>query len=632
MDLRPSGRSIIAAPFFYILLCVASPASAIITAAPATSIEALAEDDYWHTLLHYKQTIFSQKSTVDDPTFFLSSEGQTNPAAELEATIAAFSTGDPTDEAHPINRFPARLDWLQHNLTPEQTAQFVAARSSTFEATWNAIEPSAASVIFPAQYMNNPASLFGHTLINIEGKRNEKLLAYSINYSAITEESNGLIFAVKGIFGSYQGRFSIDPYYQKVQQYSDLSMRDIWEYNLNLNQDEVRNLMLHLWELKDAYSYYYFFKENCSYNLLFLLDAARPGSAMVDQFKHWVIPVDTIKEVRKNNFIASEHYRPSRSTTIKRIASTLPKELQERSIAAAESDAASIELTESLDCREDKIRTLDLSAELLQMNQADGKIDQKTYADRFLTILKQRAPLGKVDDDFYPHTTPPPPHIGHDSSRITTGFGSYDSKDFVSISLRPAYHDLMDPSEGYTLGSAIEFLSGEFYYYTDEQKLEVRQLDAISIQSLSPIDTFFKSKSWKLNTGLTTIKEEDSDDRHTAIYFDAGVGVSVSLFDNSIGYALVEPAIYLNKSLASNHMAGGGGAVGLLSEWTPKWRSQFELRQRYYFLGEDNDLTEFTAKAAYTLGEHTALQVSFGRSHEFEQTWNEFRCSLQFFF
>ncbi len=629
MSLLPSGRSIIAAPFFFILICLSANSSA---ASASATTKALAEDAYWHTLLHYKQTLFSQRSTVDDPAFFLSPEGQTNPTAELEATIAAFSTGDPSDEAHPINRFPARLNWLQKNLTPEHTAQFIATESTTFEATWEAIGPRAASVIFPAQYMNNPASLFGHTLINIEGKRNEKLLAYSINYSAITQEKNGLVFAVKGIFGAYQGRFSIDPYYQKVQQYSDLSMRDIWEYNLNLNQKEVRNLMLHLWELKDSYSYYYFFKENCSYNLLFLLDAARPGSAMVGQFKHWVIPVDTIKEVRKNNFIASEHYRPSRSTTIKRIASTLPKELQQRSMAAAESDATSIALTDSLDNREDKIRTLDLSAELLQMNHADGKIDQKTYADRFLTILKQRAPLGKVDDDFYPHTTPPPPHIGHDSSRITTGFGSYDSQDFVSLSLRPAYHDLMDPSAGYTLGSAIEFLSGELYYYTDEQKLEVRQLDAISIQSLSPIDTFFKSKSWKLNTGLTTIKEEDSKDRHTAIYFDAGVGVSVSLFEHSIGYALVEPAIYLNKSLDSNHMAGGGAVAGLLSEWSPKWRSQLEIRQRYYFLGEDNDLTELTAQAAYSLGDNTALKISFSRSQEFEQNWNEFNCSLQLFF
>jgi hypothetical protein len=635
MHLLHLGRSILAAPFF--LLPLSSDLSA--TEAPnhphahtTSAIDALAKAPYWQTLLHYKQGLRSRKSAIDDPNFFLSDTGNSNPAAELAATIQCFSSGDPTDPEHPLNRFPARLNWLQQRLPSSVTATFVAQESAPFQAMWNAIAPTAASVIFPTQYMNNPASLFGHTLINIEGKENEKLLAYSINYSAITTETNGVVFAIKGIFGKYQGRFSIDPYYQKVQQYSDLSMRDIWEYNLNLNEDEVRNLMLHLWELKDTYSYYYFFNENCSYNLLFLLDAARPGSQLVKQFNNWVIPADTIKAIQSAQFIASEKYRPSRSTKIKRIASTLPKHLQEQSMAAIESDEASIALTESLEDKEDKIRTLDLSSELVQMDYADGNLTKETYADRFLTILKQRAALGKVPDDFYPETLPNPPHEGHNSGRLALGIGSYDSETVISLALRPAYHDLMAPTTGYTLGSAIEFLSGDLYYYTDEQKFEIRQLDLIAIQSLSPVDTFFKSKSWKVNTGLTTIKEEDSDDRHTAYYLDAGIGLSVSMFENSIGYALIEPAVYFNKSLASSHMIGGGGVVGLLSEWTPHWRSQLELRQRYYFLGEDNELTEFTAKAAYTLSQNTAVEVSFSRSHEFEQTWNEFNCQFQFFF
>ena len=79
-------------------------------------------------------------------------------------------------------------------------------------------------------------------------------------------------------------------------------------------------------------------------------------------------------------------------------------------------------------------------------------------------------------------------------------------------------------------------------------------------------------------------------------------------------------------------MIGGGGVIGLLSQWSPNWRSQFELRQRHYFLGEDNDLTEFTAKVAYTVNEDIAVEISFGRSQEFDQNWNEFNCSMQFFF
>lgn len=628
-----------ATPFFLLLLSLqidAAESSNELQTLPVPAIRVLAENPYWHSLLHYKKTWLSCKSTIDDPDFFLSDSGQVDPVTELIHTIQSFSNGDPTDPKHPINRFPARLHWLQQQLPKHIVAQFVAPQSAPFEATYDAIAPGAASLIFPTQYMNNPASLFGHSLINIEGQQNQKLLAYSINYSAITNETNGVVFAVKGIFGKYQGRFSIDPYYQKVQQYSDISMRDIWEYRLNLNKEEVYNLMRHLWELQEMYSYYYFFNENCSYNLLFLLDVARPGSQLVAQFNHWVIPIDTIKAIRTDGFIADETYRPSRSTKIKRIAATLPTELQVQSMAAIESDEACIALLKTLESskesNETKIRALDLASELLQMHHADGTIRKDRYAERFLTILKQRAKLGTVADDFYPKSIPSPPHEGHDSSRFGWGAGHYDGESVISLSLRPAYHDLMDPSTGYTLGSAIEFLNGTFYYYTDAQKWELRHLDFVRIHSLSPIDTFFKSNSWHVSTGLTTIKDKDRDARHTAFYFESGIGLSLSVCKHSIAYALAESAAYLNRSLDSGHMIGGGASIGLLSEWTPHWRSQLELRHHEYFLGDYNHRTECNLKLAYSLSERSALKLSWGHSRAFEQSWNEFNCQFQLFY
>ena len=59
----------------------------------AKSIEnsALATHPYWIKLGHYRSTTLgSWKSEVDSTEFFLSSEGKTNPEAELNATINAF--------------------------------------------------------------------------------------------------------------------------------------------------------------------------------------------------------------------------------------------------------------------------------------------------------------------------------------------------------------------------------------------------------------------------------------------------------------------------------------------------------------------------------------------------------------
>src|SRR5690348_15259365 len=52
------------------------------------SEEKLADDRYWHLLLHYRKNLFEgSTSEADDPGFFLAPDGKTNPQAELTATL-----------------------------------------------------------------------------------------------------------------------------------------------------------------------------------------------------------------------------------------------------------------------------------------------------------------------------------------------------------------------------------------------------------------------------------------------------------------------------------------------------------------------------------------------------------------
>ncbi len=95
------------------------------------------------------------------------------------------------------------------------------------------------------------------------------------------------------------------PYYTKLQEYSDVDHRDIWEYPLNLTGPEIRKMMLHIREMDGIASDYYFFDENCSYDLLFLLEAARPSVKLTDQVHAWLIPLDSVRMVEQRGF----HYR-----------------------------------------------------------------------------------------------------------------------------------------------------------------------------------------------------------------------------------------------------------------------------------------------------------------------------------
>ncbi|MGH6944186.1 MAG: DUF4105 domain-containing protein, partial [Geminicoccaceae bacterium] len=176
------------------------------------------------------------------------------------------------------------------------------------------------TLIFPTAYMNNPSSMFGHTFLRFdraEQSERTRLLSYAVNYGAVTGNDNGVLFAIYGLTGGYPGTYSVMPYYQLVQKYSNYENRDIWEYQLNFTAAEVRRMLEHLWELREQSADYFFFDENCSYQLLFLLDVARPGLDLTDDFQVYAIPIDTLRAVlEKQGLMAKAVFRPSSRTRI----------------------------------------------------------------------------------------------------------------------------------------------------------------------------------------------------------------------------------------------------------------------------------------------------------------------------
>ncbi len=141
------------------------------------------------------------------------------------------------------------------------------------------------------------------------------------------------MFAYRGIFGGYPGITSIKPYYEMIRLYNDIEHRDLWEYTLNLNQQEVDTLLAHTWEIQDKNFDYYFFDENCAYRLLALIDAARPGTDLLDEVSTHAIPSDTVRWVRDAGLLESIHYRPSAATSVAHSLDSLPADHQ--TIAAA---------------------------------------------------------------------------------------------------------------------------------------------------------------------------------------------------------------------------------------------------------------------------------------------------------
>ena len=323
----------------------------------------------WDVLLHYMPKGTGRTSLVDDPGFFVAADGKTDPLAELTETITGMFAPAELADLHLQCRFPARFAWLVKELDiPSDRLPHPSC--DNLDKTLKSIDPRSAVLVFPAAHNNGPASMFGHTLIKIGSSYKSELLSHAVNYAAQATDSNGLLYAFKGIFGLYPGYYSILPYYEKLKEYGDLEHRDVWEYQLALSPDEVRRMVLHIWELQGIRSDYYFFDENCSFNLLFLLEAARPEMRLAEEYwQHsasWVIPIDTISVVRRAGLIERVSYRPSQATRILKRASLLSDHDQNLSVEVEQqkikSDDAQLEKLPV----EERRQVLDLAAEYLQ--------------------------------------------------------------------------------------------------------------------------------------------------------------------------------------------------------------------------------------------------------------------------
>ncbi len=470
------------------------------SALKAYESETLSKDSYWLKLLHFRDG----KSEIDSPDFFLSPKGKIDPKAELEATLEALY-----HDKGVFCRFPARAAWLYEKIPSLRGYQSCEALENLIEN----YQASKAVLVFPTAHINSPASMFGHTFLRLDDKKGLALTANAVNYAAKTKETNGLIFAYQGLFGGYEGRYSVLPYYKKIKEYNNLERRDIWEYTLNLDEVELRRLLMHLYELKDIYADYFFFSENCSYNLLWLLEVARPDTHLVEQFSIKAIPIDTIRAIKKAGFIEGVKFRPSKT---KRIKSLLKEEKK------AKGDLK-------------KAYKAELDIELLQLKRTKKKIDKKPYIKALMARLAKRSTLPTLPKLGI--TRPANPLLAHKSTRVEMGISNHKELEF---GFKLAFHDIYDVDRGFVPGAYIDFFH-LLLSKKEHESTKLKNLNLVNINSYALRDTIFKPLSWGVSVGAKSY--------HDKVHFKLSgeMGVSYALGGKAFGFVMLKPSLYVRN-------------------------------------------------------------------------------------
>ena len=452
---------------------------------------------------------------ANDKRFFNSGEGKTNPEKELNATLASFFlTEIPTDpnEMHPQCKFVARYKWLKQKLNfkseflPEQKCE-------RFEKWRAALNPKSVKVIFASYYMGAPASVYGHTLMKLDTARedNRELLDYGLNYAANQNPSDGPFqYAINGLFGFYNGQFTIFPYYFKVNEYNEGESRDLWEYRLNLNEEEIQWFQLHLWELGSATFPYYFFSDNCSYHILSLLEVARPTLRLREKVPPWVIPSETIKVInQEKGLVAEKIYRPSLHSKIKQKLYLMTEQERDAVYKIIRNEIGPKEF-KTLELADDrKAFILDTLLDAYRFRKANKTQDKEedTIYRKFL-LMRTELPQEK-DNDYKPVTTPP--EAGHSILRLKTGLGYSTNGGFAELAFRPAHHDLLNQDFGFVPNSENLVLNFRVRTYAEEKKLFVEETNILKLVSFSPYNSISKLNSYFFNLGsdAAVVKKEN---------------------------------------------------------------------------------------------------------------------------
>jgi hypothetical protein len=579
-------------------------------------------------------------SLADAPRFFLAADGKTNPQSELEATLAAFfsDTQETPEVQNPQCAFIARYDWLDRQLAFDG-ARMRRQPCKRFHDWHKALNPQGVTLVFPAAYLNNPASMYGHTLLRIDAKDQDettRLLAYSINYSVNTDGRDGFAFTLKALIGSYPGTFTMMPYYLKVREYSDLENRDIWEYELNLSPEEIDRLLMHAWELGPIHFDYYFFDENCAYHLLGLLEAARPDLNLTEAFRWWAIPSDTVREVvKQKGLVKKTLYRPSNATVIRHRLELMGPE--ERALAGSlarglVSEAAPAFTTLS---PPQQARALEVSYDYLSYLRATGESPVADPAALSRSILFARSRVGARADDPPVPAPQARPDQGHGTSRIAVGGGRREGANFVELRARPTYHDLMDPDAGYVRGAQIEYLDVAVRDYSGTIGARVEEVTPVRLISISPRNEFFEALSWKLDVSWARRRLADGSEP-LVFGVHGGPGLAWTLPDTlrskTMVYAFLESTLQLDTRLENNYALGAGPGIGALIDLTSRWRAEPYARGQWFFAGDTDTPWAAGLRQRYTLDREWALRLDLSRERQEKQAWNTVLLSLHHYF
>jgi len=367
----------------------------------------------------------------------------------------------------------------------------------------------------------------------------------------------------------YDGRYSVIPYYVKVKEYNNADQRDLFEYTLKFSQSEVDTIIDHLWELGTASVDYYFFDDNCSYQLLSLLEVAKQEWNLTNRFPAYVIPIDTLRVVLEQpDALESVDYRMSMSGQQK---------IKWDLMSSAEHDLYFdvLDLKKSPESIESPLvaEALNLYFSMLQIKNQGQLAGSDADLSRRLLVKRSQLPVLPPEQKF---EMPSRPDLAHDTLR--SGFAQTwrNGESIQEFSVRFSLHDLLNSDDGYSPFTDLETMNTRLRY-SQAKNVYLEELAILNVTALNPWHPLNKRLSYLASFGFTR-----SFDCNGCLVFGTTGGVGPAFYLGTkkiLVFALALGQLQSHPDLSRGYTLGPGVQLGFVA--TPTNKLKFLMRGTY---------------------------------------------------
>jgi hypothetical protein len=546
-------------------------------------IEAKAHEREWLRLNHYVQSGQTYQSKIRGP-FFLSPNGANDPRGELEATLQQMFSADPELRKKNQCKYLARREFILRSF---KVAPHLI-ESCEFSKDWlERLHSTEVSLVFASAYLESAASSFGHTFLklhNPENKNSLELVDYGINFAARTNQTEGALYAWYGLLGYFPGTFGLSPYHQMIKEYVSLEGRDIWEYKLSLTPKQVQRMLFHLLELEGSYFDYYFLDDNCSFQILKLLEVADPELSLVGDEVPWLIPIDSVKMLSSSQgLVTNLEYRASLRT-----------EFEHRK---AQQDLASRRRVLTASSKDLSVAELELKQTYISLLAHENF---KLYQQQQYELSQERASRGsvvplRIDRPLDPITSAP-------SMAVSLGVLERDKNIRSVLAFRPAFRAILS-RESKTTWTEVEALNAEISS-VNSGIWSLEKFTILKIFNSQGVDSFFQPLSWGAELGAERAwpREEVAGG-----VFKGRLGFSFDFGKNSRHRLSAMNVLGFFPQAGSSSEIEGGAEARMLSAWATSLRTDLsaEITTR-----SQKESTLFRAQAVLDLTSAIELRTT----------------------